>query len=65
MAKKPTRPPKVFGYTRVSTSEQVKGDSLDVQRKMIANHSRRLKLKLERVFTDEGISGSIALEKRP
>ena len=60
----PSRSAKCYGYVRVSTSEQVKGDSLSVQRQQIAHHARRLNLKLERVFTDEGVSGGTPLEKR-
>src|SRR2546428_8972082 len=61
----PSRSSKTYGYTRVSSEEQVKGDSLTVQRGLISNHARRLRMPMARVFTDEGISGSVPLQKRP
>lgn len=65
MTPKPSRASRVFGYTRVSTSEQARhGDSLLAQRLAIIRHAKSLGKKLEHVYTDQGVSGSKPLETR-
>jgi len=55
---------KVLGYTRVSTAEQVDGFGLDVQRGAIERYCKDHGLRLVRVFSDEGQSGSNGLDTR-
>jgi site-specific DNA recombinase len=48
----------VIGYIRCSTTKQVEeGVSLDLQRKTIENYCELHKLKLLKIYSDEGISG--------
>jgi putative DNA-invertase from lambdoid prophage Rac len=56
---------RAFGYCRVSTVEQTKGESLTVQRQLIAAQAKRLGKSLVKIYTDEGVSGSMPLQKRP
>lgn len=52
---------KVYGYTRVSTEEQVKdGNSLNNQRYAIEEYARRHNMEIVGWFTDEGISAKTA-----
>lgn len=51
-----------LGYIRVSTLKQIKGTSLDNQRKSITDYCNQRSIKLERVFIDKGLS---AYKKRP
>jgi DNA invertase Pin-like site-specific DNA recombinase len=55
---------KVVGYLRVSTTEQVEGFGLDVQRKAIEEYCRKRRLRLVDVLSDEGQSGSNGLDRR-
>lgn len=55
---------RVFGYVRVSTAEQVDGFGLEVQRNAIRDYCKAHKLRLVRVFADEGQSGSNGLDTR-
>ena len=60
-----TRNPRAWGYCRVSTEDQIKGESLDVQRSRIEAICQAEDLQLGRVFVEEGVSGSKALSGRP
>jgi DNA invertase Pin-like site-specific DNA recombinase len=53
-----TMQPLMFGYTRVSTDEQVTGYGLDAQRNAIDTHSARRGWAVEH-FADEGVSGKV------
>jgi DNA invertase Pin-like site-specific DNA recombinase len=55
---------KVFGYTRVSTAEQVEGFGLDVQEAAIRKYCKDEGLLLVAMLTDEGQSGSNGLDDR-
>jgi len=52
----------VFGYARVSTQEQVKSGSLDQQVSKIEDYCERNDHKIEKLFTDAGVS---AIKERP
>jgi DNA invertase Pin-like site-specific DNA recombinase len=69
MRKKPsstTTESRAFGYSRVSTVEQAKsGQSLTVQKQLIAAQAKRIGKPLVKIYTDEGVSGSMPLQKRP
>jgi DNA invertase Pin-like site-specific DNA recombinase len=56
--------PKVIGYTRVSTAEQVDGFGLDLQEASIRKYCKAEGLHLIALLTDEGQSGSNGLEDR-
>ena len=56
----------VYGYVRVSTIKQVdNGDSLDAQRRMIEGYAQMRNLTIDHVFVEEGVSGSVAVSRRP
>lgn len=55
---------RVVGYTRVSTAEQVNGFGLDVQECAIRDYCKAHGLRLVRVLSDEGQSGSNGLDNR-
>jgi DNA invertase Pin-like site-specific DNA recombinase len=56
----------VYGYVRVSTARQAEeGLSLDVQRRQIEGYALMQGLGVERVFVEEGVSGSVPLAERP
>src|SRR4051794_31074322 len=60
------RPQQVFGYARVSTEAQAdSGISIDEQQRKIAARCTEMAWQLAEVFVDAGISGGIALSKRP
>src|SRR5690349_18398664 len=60
------RPPRAFGYLRVSTDRQAdSGLGLDAQRAAVEAAAARLGLVLADVFTDAGLSGSLDLDDRP
>ena len=57
---------KAVGYIRVSTNEQAEyGVSLEAQKTRIAAYCAAAGLELVTILCEEGISGSIALQKRP
>ncbi|MBT5375304.1 MAG: recombinase family protein, partial [Nitrospinaceae bacterium] len=57
---------KVYGYIRVSTNNQVEnGMSLDDQKRQIELYGEVHKLKLDKVFTERGVSGGVEFYKRP
>lgn len=57
---------KVFGYVRVSTSEQASdGQSLDTQKRMIEGYAMMKGWVIDQFFIEAGVSGSIALADRP
>ena len=47
-----------IGYIRVSTTEQVEGYGLDAQKSSINSYCQAMGYKLDRIVSDEGISGS-------
>jgi len=57
----------VYGYIRVSTSEQAGDDrtSLDTQRRKVAAVAELAGLPLARVFEEPGVSGGTGLAERP
>ena len=56
----------VYGYVRVSTSEQAAGgQSLAAQREKIALQARMMDKSVDRIFSDPGVSGSRPLDDRP
>jgi putative DNA-invertase from lambdoid prophage Rac len=65
MARQKAASGRVFGYCRVSTDDQVRGESLDVQRGRIEGICAAEGLPLAAVFVEEGISGSKLLGARP
>jgi DNA invertase Pin-like site-specific DNA recombinase len=61
-----TTTPRAFGYVRVSSSVQIKGESLDTQKLRIKEKARQLKMPLVKIYEDPGVSASsIPLQKRP
>jgi putative DNA-invertase from lambdoid prophage Rac len=57
--------PRTFGYCRVSTDDQVRGESLEAQRRQIEAICTLEGLALAEIFIEEGVSGSIPLAARP
>ena len=55
----------VYGYVRVSTIQQVRGESLDVQSQIIQGYSIMYSLVIDKIFIESGCSGSIKLCERP
>jgi DNA invertase Pin-like site-specific DNA recombinase len=56
----------VLGYVRVSTGRQAEeGESLDVQRRQLDGYALQHGWTLDRVFREEGVSGSVPLAERP
>lgn len=55
----------LYGYTRVSTLEQVNGTSLDEQTRKIQGVALMRGDEVSTVFTDRGVSGSVPLSQRP
>lgn len=65
-ADSPTGPGRVYGYARVSTVAQAdEGESLDVQRRVIAGYASMHGMSVEKVFVERGVSGSKPLADRP
>jgi putative DNA-invertase from lambdoid prophage Rac len=57
---------KVYGYIRVSTNNQVEnGMSLEDQKRQIELYGEVHKLKVDKVFTERGVSGGVEFYKRP
>ncbi len=56
---------KAVGYARVSSSEQVRGTSIDGQHEAIRQYALMKGVELVGIFTDPGISGSQPLARRP
>jgi DNA invertase Pin-like site-specific DNA recombinase len=55
----------VYGYTRVSTEEQVDGISLAEQRRQIAGHAMSAGLAVTEMLEDAGVSGAVPIYERP
>jgi DNA invertase Pin-like site-specific DNA recombinase len=57
---------KVFGYLRVSTSEQAQsGESLDTQKQQIVGYAMMKGWTVDEFFVEAGVSGSVPLADRP
>lgn len=56
---------KMYGYTRVSTANQVEGASLAAQASIIDGLAQMRGRRIERMFEDPAVSGSRALFDRP
>jgi putative DNA-invertase from lambdoid prophage Rac len=57
---------KIYGYIRVSTNNQVEnGMSLEDQKRQIELYGEVHKLKVDKVFTERGVSGGVEFYKRP
>ena len=57
---------RVFGYSRVSTSDQAnEGVSLEVQRQQVAGYAMMKGWTVDTMFIEEGVSGSVPLADRP
>ena len=54
---------KAAGYIRVSSKEQIGGESLSTQRKSIKRFARQQEWKLTEIYADEGISGGSVKER--
>ena len=64
-AEKPTTM-RVFGYVRVSTTEQAKnGGSIETQRQQITGYAMMKGWQVAEFFVDRGVSGSVPLAERP
>ncbi len=57
---------KVFGYVRVSTSEQaINGDSLYAQNSQLTGYAMMKGWEITEIFIEAGVSGSVPLAARP
>ena len=54
-----------YGYTRVSSTDQVTGASLDEQNRRIEAIAMLMGTPVEKIYRDAGVSGSTPLEERP
>lgn len=54
---------KAAGYVRVSSKEQVEGESLSTQRSSIKSYCKARGFKLTDIYADEGISGGTVKER--
>ena len=61
----PARPGQVYGYCRVSTDRQIDGTSIDEQKRRIHGAAAMLGVGDPMIYSDEGVSGSIALARPP
>ena len=52
-------------YLRVSTEEQRERQSIDTQREFGAKYTDLHELRVHQVYADDGISGTVPIEKRP
>lgn len=57
----------VYGYLRVSSTQQIEGDSLETQAKQIQAYatSKGWDVPVENIFVEAGVSGSIDFTDRP
>lgn len=56
----------IIGYVRVSTDQQAEsGLGLEAQRASIAAYAEKMHVADYKIFSDEGLSGALALDKRP
>lgn len=55
----------VYGYTRVSTEDQVQNTSLDDQARQIEGIAMTHDLTLTHIYREEGVSGGVSLFQRP
>ncbi len=55
---------RVVGYARVSTSGQIKKDTIDIQKQELLKYAKDNVYELEMIFQDNGISGATDLEDR-
>ncbi|CAB4139242.1 PinR Site-specific recombinases, DNA invertase Pin homologs [uncultured Caudovirales phage] len=55
----------VYGYTRVSTEDQVEGTSLDDQARRVIGAAMSHGLELTHTYREEGVSGGVSLFNRP
>lgn len=57
---------KVIGYLRVSTDGQAEsGLGLEAQKRAIEDYAKKINQEVDEFFSDEGLGGSLSLEKRP
>lgn len=57
---------KIIGYMRVSTDQQTEsGLGLEAQKKAIEDYATKRRQSIAAFYQDEGISGSLSLDKRP
>lgn len=56
---------RIVGYCRTSTENQKEDDTISIQKEEIKNYCLGTKLKLVKIFSDNGVSGSKELENRP
>ncbi|WP_037436193.1 recombinase family protein [Sinorhizobium fredii] len=57
---------KVYGYVRVSTSEQAtNGDSLETQKAKVTGYAMMQGWEVSEIFVEGGVSGSVPLADRP
>jgi site-specific DNA recombinase len=52
-------------YLRVSTEEQRERQSIDTQREFGEKYTDLHELRVHQVYADDGVSGTVPLEKRP
>ena len=56
----------VYAYTRVSTAKQFNdGESLEAQRARIAGYAQSIGAKVDSVYEERGVSGSVPFDERP
>lgn len=54
---------KASGYVRVSSKDQIDGESLTTQRKSITDFAKRNNYQLTEIYADEGISGATSKDR--